>query len=318
MTSSKRPQPGPRRPAIKPEASGGAPPTLILGLAGALVVVAGVVLALLVLRGSTPDPPPSPPITATPAPPAPPVDPPVRRDPPAVPPTPDTTSGERRGFTAEVLHPHDGGSVMVRPAGQRRPVTVRLIGLDAPRKASRDYEGQEPWGTRASQTLSLMITRKTVFVETDVQVKIPDSDAIWGYLWLGDRLVNEEMLRAGHAVGVTRVPNVKYAERLRAAAAEARTSGRGIWNPADPLPEEPSKFVPTPVAKQPTQPKPKPAAPAGVLSEWRDGCVIGNKDGRKYHVPGGQYYNRMKSSPQAVFFATREDAEKAGYTASAK
>jgi endonuclease YncB( thermonuclease family) len=309
MTSSKR-----RR--------AGAPPGLILGLAAALVVVAGVVLALLVLR-SKPAPETSPPpITATPTPTPPirPAAPPDTVDPATVPPTvpaPPTT-GERRGFAAEVLHPHDGGSVMVRPAGQRRPVTVRLIGLDAPRKASRDYEGQEPWGTRASQTLSLMITRKTVFVETDVQVKIPDSDAIWGYLWLGDRLVNEEVLRAGHAVGVTRVPNVKYAERLRAAAAEARTAGRGIWNPAEPLPEEPSKFVPTPVAKQPTMPKPKPAAPAGVLAEWRDGCVIGNKDGKKYHVPGGRYYDKMKSSSQAVFFATREDAEKAGYTASAK
>lgn len=52
------------------------------------------------------------------------------------------------------------------------------------------------------------------------------------------------------------------------------------------------------------------------LSAFREGCVIGNRKSKKYHLPGDRYYNKEKDSKNAAFFATAEDAKGAGYTLS--
>ena len=75
----------------------------------------------------------------------------------------------------------------------------------------------------ALRLLSLLLTRNEVRVEFDVLVPVSsDNTQRWGYVWLDRQLVNEEMLRSGNAVLVTRVPNVKHVERLRLAQKEAR------------------------------------------------------------------------------------------------
>ena len=43
------------------------------------------------------------------------------------------------------------------------------------------------------------------------------------------RMANETLLLAGYAVVAVYPPNVKYVERLRAAAAAAREARRGLW-----------------------------------------------------------------------------------------
>ncbi len=50
------------------------------------------------------------------------------------------------------------------------------------------------------------------------------------YLWTGDSLINEIMVRDGWAVTYTVPPNVKYAERLARAQKEARARGTGLWS----------------------------------------------------------------------------------------
>jgi endonuclease G len=53
-----------------------------------------------------------------------------------------------------------------------------------------------------------------------------------------------------------------------------------------------------------------------TLPAFKEGCVIANKATKKYHVPGGRYYESSKTSKNAVFFKNSKDAEAAGYTAS--
>ena len=43
------------------------------------------------------------------------------------------------------------------------------------------------------------------------------------YVWFGDRMVNEVLLRKGHTQVMTIPPNVRYAER------EACAEGKGLW-----------------------------------------------------------------------------------------
>lgn len=63
----------------------------------------------------------------------------------------------------------------------------------------------------------------------------------------------------------------------------------------------------------PPRPAPKDDLPAGVYKEFTRGCVIGNRNSKVYHLPGTQYYEKVKTSKYAVFFKTEEDAKRAKY-----
>jgi hypothetical protein len=51
------------------------------------------------------------------------------------------------------------------------------------------------------------------------------------------------------------------------------------------------------------------------LPAFVEGCIVGNRSTKKYHVAGGRGYERAKKSKNAVFFKSTRDAEQAGYTA---
>jgi len=218
-----------------------------------------------------------------------------------------------RGFQGTVIQTTDAGTLLIRPAGEQKLVTVRLIGLNAPVKATRDKDGQEPWATRGQQALAVLLIRKDVRVEFDVLRFELGQASVWAYVWLKgmdtELLVNEFVLAEGHAVLDTRVPNIKFVERLTAAQRIAREAGKNIWNTLEPLPESPSEY-----AKKAAEVKPV----AATLAKWEEGCMIGNKSTKKYHVPSGQYYSAAKASVNAVFFKTEEDARNAGFEKSAR
>lgn len=216
------------------------------------------------------------------------------------------------GFTGTVLQAADAGTLLIRPAGEKKPVTVRLIGLTPPVKATRDKDGQEPWATRGQQALAVLAVRKDVRVEFDAKRNEPGEAAVWGYVWVpadgGPVLANEAVLVGGHAVLDTRPPNVQYSDRLRDAQRAAREAGRNIWDVKEPLPEAPAEYAG----------KAKEAkAEVATLAAWREGCVVGNRKSKKYHPPGGKGYADAKGSKNAVFFAD-EDDKKAGYEKAAR
>ncbi|MGA9159879.1 MAG: thermonuclease family protein [Actinomycetota bacterium] len=49
------------------------------------------------------------------------------------------------------------------------------------------------------------------------------------YVWLGNELFNETLIREGYAFVTTYPPNVRYVDRFRAALREARSADRGVW-----------------------------------------------------------------------------------------
>jgi micrococcal nuclease len=100
---------------------------------------------------------------------------------------------------------------------------VRLIGIDSPELQQR------PFGPQAQEALlALLPLGTTVRLETDASQMDRYGRAL-AYVWAGDTLVNEAMVRNGWAVIYTVPPNVKYAERLAQAQKEARTGGAGLW-----------------------------------------------------------------------------------------
>ena len=127
-------------------------------------------------------------------------------------------------FEATAIRAYSGDGVTVNKVGTDAWSGVRLIGVDAGKPGERD---QEPWATRAQQFLNLAIARKKIVVE--VVDRPPDNwGNRYGYVWLGETLMNEHMLRQGLAQ-LRFAPGAAYMERLEAAANEAKSSRRGMY-----------------------------------------------------------------------------------------
>jgi len=101
---------------------------------------------------------------------------------------------------------------------------VRLLLIDAP---ERD---QGPHGALAKGALEQLLPVGTsARLEFDIQ-PTDRYGRILAYVWREDgALINEELARGGYAVTLTYPPNVKYVDRVRAAAEAARAEKRGLW-----------------------------------------------------------------------------------------
>lgn len=114
----------------------------------------------------------------------------------------------------------DGDTVKLRN-GEK----VRFIGINTP-------EMGQPYSSGAKNKLKELVEGKEVILEKD----ITDRDQygrLLRYIWLGDILINLEMVRLGYANSYTYPPDVKYQDRIVAAEREAREEKIGLWAPAE-------------------------------------------------------------------------------------
>ena len=109
---------------------------------------------------------------------------------------------------------------------------VRYIGIDAPevhrRVGERWVFDPEPFGEAATEANRRLVESKMVRLEYDVQTH-DRFGRLLAYVYVGDAMVNEELIRLGYAQLLTIPPDVKYAERFRALVEEARRERRGLW-----------------------------------------------------------------------------------------
>lgn len=114
----------------------------------------------------------------------------------------------------------DGDTVELR-GGER----VRLIGINTP-------EMGQSYSAEAKNKLKELIEGKEVVLEKD----ITDRDQyarLLRYIWLGDTLINLEMVRLGYANSYSYPPDIKYQDQIVAAEREAREKEIGLWAPAE-------------------------------------------------------------------------------------
>ncbi len=125
------------------------------------------------------------------------------------------------GLSCRVERVSDGDTFRARCPNALK---VRLLQIDAP---ERD---QPPYGRQAWTHLEELLPRgSAVTLELDVRQRDQYGRTLAYAYDAKGRMVNEEMVRAGYAVVLVYPPNVRYVERIRAAAAEARTARRGLW-----------------------------------------------------------------------------------------
>lgn len=145
-------------------------------------------------------------------------------------------------YEAEVQRVASGHSleVTIPQVDPARIQRVRLIGIDAPNPA------QEPWGPAAQKFLQDQLeqpegSKARIQLEVDLQQQ-DQYGRILAYAWQNGRLLNEALVAAGQAMTSSRLPNIRYEERLQRAQETARLSGLGLWDPSNPMRQTPTEF----------------------------------------------------------------------------
>ena len=108
---------------------------------------------------------------------------------------------------------------------------VRLIGIDTPEVHGRGGL-RECFGKEASAEMARLVpVGTTVRLEIDAEARDRYGRLLaYVYRVEDDLHINLEMARRGFAAPLTIPPNVTFADALVEAAAEARSSGRGLWS----------------------------------------------------------------------------------------
>ncbi len=110
---------------------------------------------------------------------------------------------------------------------------VRLIGVDTPETVKPDTP-PEPWGKEATEFTREFLRAGQPRFEFDRE-RTDQYGRTLVYAWVGERLLNEELLRAGLAraeLGFHYADGMKA--RFRRAQKEAQKSHLGIWSAASP------------------------------------------------------------------------------------
>jgi micrococcal nuclease len=137
-----------------------------------------------------------------------------------------------RALEGDVVRVVDGDTIHVRVG--ERVEKVRYIGVNTP-ELSHPTKGAEPGGREATGVNRDLVGGRRVRLELDVQER-DRYQRLLAYVWVGERMVNAELVRRGYAQVMTVPPNVRHQQRFLALEREARQAGRGLWRRADAAP----------------------------------------------------------------------------------
>ncbi|HEX2439996.1 MAG TPA: thermonuclease family protein [Methylomirabilota bacterium] len=142
---------------------------------------------------------------------------------------PVSTTAET-GSTLEgaVVRVVDGDTVHVRIGA--RLEKVRYIGVNAP-EVHHPTKGEEPGGREATEVNRRLVEGRSVRLELDVQAR-DRYGRLLAYVWVGDTMINAELVRLGYAQVMTVPPNVRHQSLFLALQRDARSAQRGLWRRA--------------------------------------------------------------------------------------
>jgi micrococcal nuclease len=135
---------------------------------------------------------------------------------------------EREPRTARVVRVVDGDTIRV-VLGDRQE-RVRYIGVDTPESVKQDTP-VECFAKRAAAENARLVAGRQVRLVPDVDPRDRFGRLLaYVYRTQDGTMVNEALVRGGFARPLTIPPNVRFAERFRRAAREARRAARGLWS----------------------------------------------------------------------------------------
>lgn len=125
-------------------------------------------------------------------------------------------------YKVKVLRVVDGDTIKIE--GDE---VVRYIGIDAP-ETVHPSKPVQCYGKEASEKNRELVEGKEVFLEKDVS-ETDKYGRLLRYVWLGETLVNEYLVREGYAQASSYPPDVKYQDRFIEAQRLAREEEKGLW-----------------------------------------------------------------------------------------
>ena len=186
---------------------------------------------------------------------------------------------------------------------------VRYIGVTAPDPGDGGPQSGDPQGREALQFNRGLTNAKNVRLELDVQERDPEGRLL-AYVWLGDVMVNAELIGHGFGQVVTGGPNIRHQEELLRRQEQARTAKLGIWKTAGP--------APPPAKGSPAAPKIAQARP-GVAPKTGWSCPLSHpikadfntysSERCIYYVPGGGAYAESRAER---CYASEDEARQDG------
>ena len=223
--------------------------------------------------------------------------------------------GRPRSLPAAVVKIVSGDTIHVFVNGDVE--RVRYIGVAAPEPGDGGPDSGEPQGREALQFNRGLTNAKNVRLELDVQERDPEGRLL-AYVWLGDVMVNAEMIGQGFGHVVTGGPNVRHQETLLRRQDQARAAKLGIWKTA--APPAPAKGAPAPKAAAPKAAAPSVAqARPGVAPTTGWSCPLSHpikadfatysSERCIYYVPGSSAYAESRTER---CYATEDEARQDG------
>lgn len=165
-----------------------------------------------------------------------------------------TPASNHSGILVKVVNVVDGDTIKIE-TGE----TVRYIGIDTPETVD-PRKPVQCYGKEASDKNTQLVEGKLVELEKDISEK-DKYGRLLRYIWLGDTLINELLVRDGYAQSSSYPPDIKYQSRFVEAQRLAREENKGLWGSTCTITP-----TPTPTAK-PTQstvqPTTIPVTPVG-------------------------------------------------------
>jgi micrococcal nuclease len=121
-------------------------------------------------------------------------------------------------LSGPVVRVLDGDTIEVELAGERE--RVRYIGIDTPEMGD-ERPAIRALAFEARRANARLVDGRRVRLELDVD-KRDRYGRLLAYVWVGDTMVNEALVRSGHAAPYTFPPNVRYVGQFVEAARLAR------------------------------------------------------------------------------------------------
>jgi micrococcal nuclease len=138
--------------------------------------------------------------------------------------------GGGRSAPATVTRVVDGDTVEVSVGGVTED--VRYIGIDTPESVVPD-QPVECFGERAGRFNARLVDGEEVRLVFDAERR-DQYGRLLAYVYLGDELVNAELVRRGFARTLTIPPNTEHADLFARLAQAAGNAGRGLWGACGP------------------------------------------------------------------------------------
>jgi micrococcal nuclease len=134
------------------------------------------------------------------------------------------SAGSIEGTVVRVV---DGDTIYVQLGD--RVEKIRYIGINSP-EIHHPIKGEEPGGREAAEVNRRLVDGHHVRLELDVRAR-DRYGRLLAYVWVGNTMVNAELLRLGYAQVMTVPPNVRHQDLFIKLQREARDANRGLWHP---------------------------------------------------------------------------------------